>query len=405
MYHFLRVLVLLSIVKSSFCQDQTNFTQFFLNPFLINPSYAGIDGKTTLSVHYRNQWTSIEGAPRIGNFSLHTPLNPKLSFGTSVTNDSRGVFNTSGLQLTIAYNIAISDDAFIRFGISGGGAWNMVDLKKLDGFNDPALANILDNNASITGNAGLSFHAKTFHFGASLPTLLSPSLVSTDAFTVTEVKPFEAILVHASNRFYFNKNKNVFEPYAIYRMNTGLPSQFEVAGILHLNHAIWLGSSYKQDFGISALGGVKLKNMFAIGASYGLQNAGINELNSPTVEITLGYLLGKHKKDTPLYSFINTVKEKKKVHHHQSASEAIAQKHKEDELARKKHQEELAKQRQQELAEQKRQQEELARKQREEALARKNERNNRHWPHNRRQNSPATLKKKHLPVRLYAPIQ
>lgn len=350
-------------------QDQTNFTQFYLNPYLINPSYVGIDGQAAVSLIYKKQWMSIEGAPAIANFSLQAPLSPRAGFGLSITNDAKGLLNNSSILLTFGYNVALAKNSFIRFGISGGGAWNTIDMSKLESLsNDLALANILDNNASITGNAGISFHIKSFQLGASMPTLFSPSYISQEAFNVTEIKPFQSLIVNASNRFYFNDDKNVFEPYALYRINADLPPQFEVAGILHLNHVIWLGGSYKQDLGISALAGIKLKNALAIGASYSLQNSGVNELNSPGFEISLNLLLGKRKKDAPLYSFVNTVKEKEKKPVRKSASQLIAEKRKLEEEARKKNLEEQAKLKKEE--EEAKKAEELARQAREEEAQR-----------------------------------
>lgn len=362
--------MLIFLASYAKAQDQTNFTQFYLNPYLINPSYVGIDGQSAISLIYKKQWMTIEGAPTIANFTLQAPVTPRVGFGISITNDARGLLNNSAALLTFGYNLPLAKKAFMRFGISGGGTWNTLDMNKLESINnDPALANILENNASITGNAGISFHINTFQLGASMPSMFSPSYMSEDEFTITEIKPFQSVIVNASNRFYFNDNKNVFEPYALYRINAELPPQFEVAGILHLNHIIWLGGSYKQDFGISALGGIKLKNTFAVGASYSLQNSGINELNSPSFEVSLNLLLGKRKKDAPLYSFVNTVKEKEKKPLRKSASQLIAEKRKLEEEARKKKLEEEAKKQKEEQEAQKRA-EAIAQKAREEEAKR-----------------------------------
>ena len=354
-------------------QDQTNFTHFFLNPYLYNPSYAGIDGQSALSIIYRKQWMTIDGAPTIANLTLQAPVSPRVSIGLSITNDSKGLLNNSSALLTFGYNVPLAEHAFVRFGISGGGSWNTIDMSKLDALSgDNALGNILESHAALTGNAGISFHIKTLQVGASMPTMFSPSYTSEDAFNITEIKPFQSIIVNASNRFYFGDDKHIFEPYALYRINADLPPQFEVAGILHLNHVVWVGGAYKQDFGISALGGLKLKNVFAIGASYSLQNSGVNELNSPSFEVSLNLLLGKRKKDAPLYSFVNTVKEKEKKPARKSASELIAEKRKLEEEARKKKQEELARQKEEEEEAQKRA-EEVARRQQEEEAQRARE--------------------------------
>ena len=376
--HFL-IWVFLLFCPMVYGQDQTNFTQFYLNPYLLNPSYVGIDGRAALSVTYRKQWATIKDGPVISNVTFHAPLSHRVSLGLSVTNDKKGLLDNTGLMLSFGYNLHLSNESFFRFGISGGIASNTVDLQRLDGLEDPAIANLLDNNLSILGNTGISLHLNTFHFGVSLPVIFQPSYISKDAFTITELKPFESLIFHASNRFYFNDNRHIFEPYVVYRMTNGLPAQYEVAGVVHLNHTIWFGGSLKQDFGISALGGIKLKNTFAIGASYGIKNTGINELNSPTYEISLGILLGKHRKESPVYSFVNTEKVKKKKGTGKSASEMLAEKHRRDDLARKKQQEELARKQREEQARKqqeeaaKKQQDELAKKQQEAEVAARNQ--------------------------------
>lgn len=343
----------------SYAQDITNFTQFFINPYSINPSYAGIEGRYALSLAYRRQWSGIEGGPSITNLTFHVPSVLGINYGLNITNDTKGILKTSAAAITVGYTLTIDKHKFIRFGLSGGAAFNLLDVNEFENITDPALANLLDKNVSLIGNAGLSFHFNTVHFGAALPTIFAPAYVSKDAFSVREVKPFQAVIVHASNRFYFAKDKYVFEPYLIYRINEGLPSQFETAAVLHMNHVLWVGGSYKQDFGISALGGVKLQNFFLIGGSYSLKNTGINELNSPSFEIQLSYIFGAKKKDIPVYSFVNTVKEKEK---RKTPAQVVAEKRKAEE--EKKKTEALAKKQQEEkrLADaSKKQQEEAAR--------------------------------------------
>ncbi|MBX2970344.1 MAG: PorP/SprF family type IX secretion system membrane protein [Cyclobacteriaceae bacterium] len=350
-YFFSVLLALLS--GELFSQDATNFTQFFINPYTYNPSYAGADGRAALFLGYRKQWANIQGGPAIANLSLHGPTTKGgLNFGLNIINDTRGVLNTSGATLGLGYSTSLSDQVALRFGVTIGGAWNMVNLEEIEDASDPALAELLDQNAFLLGGAGISLHTKTFHLGVSLPSIFAPSYVSVDPFSFKEVKPFQSVIVSASNRFYFGNDKHIFEPYVLYRINADLPSQFEVAGVVHLNHVLWVGGSYKQDFGISALGGVKINHTILIGGSYSLKNTGINELNSPSYEVQMSYLLGQRKPEKPHYSFVDAEKFKPKKR--KSASELIAEKRKQEEAERKKRQEELAKkQREEQLAKEK----------------------------------------------------
>ncbi len=329
------ILVLCIAVEPLMAQDISNFTQFFFNPYSINPSYAGIDGKPSVTLSYRRQWATIEGAPTVANFSFQAPTTKRLSFGCNVLQDSRGILSNTGLLLTLAYSVRLTPSSYLRFGLSAGAAFNKIDMNKLAGLNDNALAKIVDSNSYFLGNAGFSFHTKSFHAGFSFPLLLKPAYVSQDAFSITQINPLQSFIVHASNRFYSHTNKYVFEPYLLYRINQGLPSQLEVASVLHLNHVLYIGASYKQDFGVSALGGIKVNNVFVLGASYGFKATGANELNSPTYEIHLGYLFGKHKKENFMYSFIDTHIPKEKKEGNKSASEKLAEKHRQEELERK----------------------------------------------------------------------
>jgi type IX secretion system PorP/SprF family membrane protein len=300
----------LAVAFKTQAQDISNFTQFFLNPYSINPSYAGIEGRSALFLAYRKQWTTIQGAPVLANFSYHTALNKRLSIGLNLSSDKRGIINTSSILLTAGYSVPIDNVTFVRFGLSAGYGYNSIDWDKVGTFSDPVLSNLLSKTSTLLGNAGVSFHKKAFHGGVTLPNIFQPLYLSNESFTVTGVKPFQSVVLHASNRFYFNNDKNVFEPYLIYRLNNGLPSQFEAAALVHLQHLVWVGASYKQQFGISGLFGLKIQNVFAVGFSYSIQNSGVNQLAAPSYEIQLAYLAGKKKKEVSAYSFVDTHKEK-----------------------------------------------------------------------------------------------
>src|SRR5688572_19455240 len=176
------IYIIASFIPTCICaQDVTNFTQFFINPYSINPSYAGIEGRPALSLGYRRQWTGIDGGPSIANLSFHTPAMLGINYGLNFTNDARGILKTTSALITIGYTLKFDKHKFIRFGLSGGAAFNSVDIAEFEDLNDPTLNELLDNNTWLIGNAGFSLHFNTLHFGASLPNIFSPAYVSKDA--------------------------------------------------------------------------------------------------------------------------------------------------------------------------------------------------------------------------------
>jgi type IX secretion system PorP/SprF family membrane protein len=311
--------VLLSV--PSLGQDTHNFTQFYFNPALLNPSFTGTDGKLALYASYRKQWAGIEGAPTIANFSLQTALPSGLNLGFNAANNKNGLISTSGALITGGYTLAVTPTSFIRFGISVGTAFNKVDIANLKfaSGSDVVQSTLLANNMQVLGNVGFSFHTASFHAGISAPNIFQPVYLSAESFAVSKVNPFETIIAHASNRFYFAKDKNVFEPYLIYRYHRNAPAQIEAAAVVHLQNVVWFGASYRQDFGISALAGFKIKGQTAIGYSYSIKNSGANQVSSPSHEIHLGLLLGERHKKVPVYSFVNTEKDKKTAKELQAA--------------------------------------------------------------------------------------
>lgn len=293
-------------------QGTYNFTQFFFNPALLNPSFTGSDGRLAMYVSFRKQWVGIDGAPTIGNFSLQTALPNRVNIGFNASNDKNGLLSTSGVLFTGGYSLPVTEKNFFRFGFSIGAAWNKVDLNslKFSTASDPVQASLLASNMQVMGNVGLSFHSPTLNIGVAVPNIFDPAYLSSESFSVSKVNPFGAIIAHASNRFYFAKDKNIFEPYLIYRYNQTGPSQVEAAAVLHLQNLIWFGGSYKQNYGISALAGFKLKGLTAIGYSFTVKNTGLNQLSAPSHEIHIGLVFGKKQKKIHVYSFVDTEKEK-----------------------------------------------------------------------------------------------
>lgn len=318
-------------------QDNTDFVQFFVNSATLNPSYTGIDGQTALYLGYRRQWAGVPNGPALGQASLQGLLSKKLSGGVTLSSNKRGLLNTSAFLFTGGYQVSLAETKMLRFGLSIGGVFNRVDVAGVQNadISDPALLTAQSNNFFLQGNFGASYHTKTLHVGVALPQLFKPAYYSTESFSVTGLTPFQSIVIHGSNRFYFNKNKNVFEPYVIYRLNQNRPSQFEIATLVHLQNQVWFGAGFRQGLGASAMAGIKLNKVSTLGYSF-TTGFGNRMIARPSHEVQLALLFGKRHKDAVgVYSFVNTEVEKKKKSPAQLAAErkakqeALAKKYKE----------------------------------------------------------------------------
>jgi type IX secretion system PorP/SprF family membrane protein len=305
------VLISLWLLGLSAQAQDVGFTQFYINPSLLNPSFVGAEGRPALYLSYRKQWVGIDGSPTIMNVNIQTATPNRVNLGLNVSNYQLGLVTSSSALFTGGYTLPLATDNFLRFGMSIGGSFTRVDAAALN-FGpgappDPLLTDLNANTFQLAGNLGISYHLKGFHAGVALPALFQPVYLTASSFQAN-FKAFDNITVHASNRFMLQKGKHAFEPYVIYRLNKGLPGQFEAATLFHYEHAGWIGISYRQEYGMSGLLGLKLNKTFALGYSYSLPSSGENSIGRASHEVHIALLLGPpQKKEVPqTYSFVNT---------------------------------------------------------------------------------------------------
>ncbi len=316
MLKLLKVGVLLSLLTSlASAQELPVFRHHFMNPYLYNPAYAGSEGKGALFLTHRRQWVGINEAPVTSNLSYHTPLSKGLSFGLNISNDERGIFNSSTGLVTFGYMLPLGKTHFIRFALSGGIGINSTDLSFISSLPvpaDPAATTLLDNNTYLDGNFGISYHVGNFNIGLALPRIFRTQIVDIESFDVGDVSPTDDMIFNVNYRQYLANDNFVFEPRLYYRYSQNEDeNQFEAIGILHIKNAMWIGGSYRQDLGLAGLLGFKFANSMALGYSIGIGPSDFGGFDNASHEIQLGIAFGKAKKrkTEQYYSFIDLHRE------------------------------------------------------------------------------------------------
>lgn len=293
-YYFL-ILFFCFAIQPTLAQQPQVYNQFFMNPYIYNPAYAGVEGHATFFLMYRDQWTNIESAPQISDFSFHIPLKGGVALGAAAFNTSQGLLNTSAAKITGSYLLNIDRTHFLRFGMSLGAGINSVNLDELaDAAGDPAIAGFLDQSTFLLGDFGMTYHFGHFNVGFALPNLFSYNPVTQKEISEIDFSPTDNVLFKMNYRGHINDDF-AFEPHLIYRYSSVIPHQYEAVMIAHLYHIVWVGASYRQDAGIIGLAGAKVKEKIGIGVSYELGNSQISSQLGPTFEINIGYHLGTKK--------------------------------------------------------------------------------------------------------------
>lgn len=275
-------------------QQPQVYNQFFMNPYMYNPAYAGVEGHSVLFVMYRNQWSNIQDAPKVTHASFHVPLKGGIALGGAAFNVSQGLLTTSAAKFTAGYLVNIDRTHFLRFGMSIGGGMNGLNLSEFDSPDDEAFNGFKDQSSFLIGDFGVTYHFGHFNVGFSLPNLFSYNPVTQKEVSVIGFSPTDNVLFKMNYRGHINDDIAI-EPHVIYRYSAVIPHQFEGTLIAHLKHLVWVGASYRQDAGIVGLVGAKVKEKIGIGFAYEIGNPNISTDLGPTLEVNIGYHLGTKK--------------------------------------------------------------------------------------------------------------
>ncbi len=324
------VLIALGLGTLSVTQAQVPniYNQFFMNPYVYNPAYAGVEGHAAIFAMYKKQWSNIEGGPEFSHVTFHMPLKGGLAFGAAAYNETEGLLSTTSGKITGGYLVTLDRKHYLRFGLSIGAGTRSINTAELDEFSltDPAFAGFNDSNLFLRGDFGVTYHFDHFNIGVSLPKLFADDIITEESLAPISVQPQDNLLLKANYRGHIN-HQIAIEPHVLYRYNAILPDQWEATAIVHLKHIVWIGAGYRQDAGIITTLGTKIKKQMAIGLAYEIGNPDYGTELGPSFEIHVGYHIAKHRgKSHPKrhdYSFIDSENDEL-VAKYQREQEALA---------------------------------------------------------------------------------
>ncbi len=194
------VIGLLAIMPSVTGQQFPMYSQYVMNGFLLNPSYAGSDFYTTFGLTVREQWLGIPEAPstyaasfqtRILNDSYITKSTTvrkkidrptkggRIGLGGYIFSDHNGIMHRTGFQFAYAYHLPIEDEKQLSFGLSLSAYQYFVDINGavIEDENDEFLANYDQVVYIPDANFGVSYTTRRFFAGFAMTNLFRGSLM------------------------------------------------------------------------------------------------------------------------------------------------------------------------------------------------------------------------------------
>ncbi len=276
--------LLLGINLPIMAQQDAVMSQYMFNQLVFNPSYAGINDVTNLSVNLRSQWSHLPGSPNSQFFSGSTSIiGGKVGLGAVLINDKIGVNQNTQVNVSYAYKIQFADKTF-SFGLQTG----ILTAKITDtGLNlkvpdDPFFQAATESATKVNFGAGVSLMSDSYFIGISVPRLMNTNFESKN-INLTYQRHF-----YVAGAYIFQVSPTLkLKPMVLLKAVKGAPVSVDVNASLLLMNKLWVGA-FTNNF--SSLGGMvqfELLNAYKIGYSYETQGKNLTGNGLPTHEIML----------------------------------------------------------------------------------------------------------------------
>jgi len=286
-------LVLFSLIGfNAFSQKEPQYTQYMYNIGSFNPAYVGTVENPEFSGLYRAQWIDIPGAPRTFRFGANLPFqNEKVGLGLNIVSDQLGPTTQTYADVSYSYQIMVTDETRLSFGIDAGGSFLNVDFSK-GTFENPGedLNDEMLSKFYPTVGAGAFLYAEDWYLGASVPNFLTEGVYNDEVSSIVEDK----LQFNFIGGYVFELSDNLkFKPAFLVNTIAGSPVNVNLSGNFLISDVFTAGASYRLDNAFSGLAGFQISNQLFAGYSYDYNTNLLGEFNNGSHEIILKFYLGR----------------------------------------------------------------------------------------------------------------
>ena len=277
-----------------FAQKEPQYTQYMYNIGSFNPAYVGTVETPDITGLYRVQWSGIPGAPKTLRFGVNLPMaNEKNGLGFNVVSDQLGPTTQTYIDFAYSFQVKLSEDTKLSFGVDAGGSLLDVDYTKGDfeNPNEPLLNNAdTFNKFYPTVGAGMFMYQENWYLGLSVPNFLTSGIYADEVANIVEDK----MQFNLIGGYIFNFSEGLkFKPAFLMNYLNGSPLNLNLSTNFLISEVVTLGASYRLDNALSGLAGLQVSNSLFLGYSYDYNTNGLGEYSQGSHEVILKFYLGR----------------------------------------------------------------------------------------------------------------
>lgn len=258
-------------------------SQFFHNPYLVNPAMAGLTGKPVIFSNYSNQWNKIDGSPVLMSLSASSPINSKASVGVNIIKDKAGLLGKTQAMGSFSYKVPLSKEQSLRFGVSLTWSQDRVDygLASGSGGADGGLANYNNKENYLDGNFGVAYLNNDFEAQFSYLNLNQKRL---NRFSTVDYSVFYSSV---SYKFKIDETFGV-KPLLAYRGVKSFDNQYDIAAEISANELSFY-TMYHSNKSFTGGIGYDYKKQLSVAVLYNSEPSTVKGFTGGIFDLVVGY--------------------------------------------------------------------------------------------------------------------
>jgi len=281
-------------------QQLPQYSQYFLNEYVVNPAVAGKDNFFEARTSQRHQWIGINDAPRTYTLSVYGPLaRQTMGDGAYVFTDITGPTRRTGFQASYAYHLKFSEEVRLSLGASLGLLHYALDGSKIDlrEASDPSIGNSYQSNLLPDAKFAMYLYTKKLYVGLTLPQLIQNRLELYDQNSIeNRLVPHIMALVGYKIKI---SDDFTLEPSALIKYVNPAPLKFDVTLRGYYREKVWLGINYRSNESFTPVIGYTHKNFITFAYAYDVLTNNLKNYASGSHELMLGIRFSRAAKPTP----------------------------------------------------------------------------------------------------------
>ncbi|MDY0781517.1 type IX secretion system membrane protein PorP/SprF [Tenacibaculum sp. IB213877] len=282
-------LLYVSLIFKTKAQQAPQFTNYTYNLSLINPAYVGSKDHVSFGFLGRSQWLGVKGAPTTISIFFHSPLAKKMGVGFSLLHDKSGPVKETHVYSDFSYNLQISDEEKLAFGIKSGATFQQIGILELNQVNQND-SQFQQESSKIYPNfgAGAFYYNSKFYLSVSMPNLLETLHFEKSNGVITKAR--EKMHAFFTSGYIFNlKNNYKLKPSVLFKYVSNAPLSVDVSLNLLWQEKVEFGISHRLNDSWSGLINFNLTDMLRLGYAYDYTVSNFSDFNSGSHEFILLY--------------------------------------------------------------------------------------------------------------------